>query len=79
MEDNLVLVATSGRAWEFYGLIGVQGTCHVVDGDYDVVLARLKFLIFVFFFLLLLRCRSGESDPLALAFHVAFLGFYELR
>ena len=50
-----------------------------MDGDDDVVLARFKFLIFVFLFLFLLCCRFGGSDPLALASHVDFLGFFGLR
>ena len=48
-----------------------------MDGDDDVVLARLKFLIFVLFFLF--RCRFGGYDPLAMAAHVAFLGFFGIR
>ena len=40
---------------------------------------RFKFLIFVFLFLFLFRCRFGGYDPLALALHVAFLGFFGAR
>ena len=50
-----------------------------MDVDDDVVLERFKFLIFVFLFLFLLCCRFGGSDPLVLALHVAFLGFFGLR
>ena len=75
----MILVATDGCVRKFSGMIGVQGTCHVVDGDNNVVLVRFKFLIFVFFFLFLFCCRFGESDPLLLASHVAFLGFFGIR
>ena len=47
-------------------------------GDNDAVFARFKFLIFVFLFLFLFRCRFGGSYPLALASHVAFLGFFRI-
>ena len=50
-----------------------------MDGDNDVVLARLKFLIYIFLFLNLFYCRVSGSDPLVLALNVAFLSFLWLR
>ena len=43
-----------------------------MDGDNYVVLARFKFLNFIFLFLFLFSCRFGGYDPLVLASHVAF-------
>ena len=63
----------------FFSLASWALLKHVVDGDDNVVLARFKFLIFVFFILFPFRCSFGGSDPLALALHLASLGFFGLR